>query len=135
MDYLGGAGFVLKIVEWLARLFASFGKRRDEELENEILEYVAQNRDWSSPKGLWAEKYFKALKGFPMPPILPPETLRGWAKCNWRCRWFLFQVRHGWRKFVDLVPEGHIANVMRGLWKRGLVERAPFGGEFYRLKR
>ena|SRR2546425_11601616 len=135
MDYLGGAGFVLKIVEWLARLFASFRKRKEEELENEILEYIAQNRDWSSPKGLWAEKYFKTVKGVPMPPVLPPETLPGWAKCKWRFRWFLFQVRHRWRKFFDLAPEGQVANVMRRLWKRGLVERAAFGGEFYRLKR
>jgi len=135
MDYLGGAGFAFKIVEWLARLFACVRNRREEKLENKILEHIAQNPDWSSPKSFWAEEYFRTVKGFPMPPALPVETLRGWAKCKWRSRWFLFEARHRWRKFVNLVPEGQVANVMRHLCKQGLVERAPLNGEFYRLKR
>jgi hypothetical protein len=135
MDYLGGAGFLFKVVEWVARLFASLRRRRKEELEDEILEYIAQNRDWSSANGMWAEKYFKTVKGVPFPPILPAETLGGWAKHKRRCRWFLFQVRHRWRKFFDLVPKGQLADVMRRLWKQGLLERDACGGEPYRLKR
>ena len=134
MDHLGGAGFVFKVVEWLARLCASLRRRSQEKLEDKILKYIAQNREWSSPKGLWAEEYFRTVKGFPFPPA-PPEALRGWAKYKWHSGLFLFQVRHHWRKFFHLVPKRQLANVMWCLWKRGLLERDARGGELYRLKR
>jgi predicted nucleotidyltransferase len=45
-------GIVFKIVESIARFFSLFRKHKTEKLEDEILEFMAQERDWQSAKSI-----------------------------------------------------------------------------------
>ncbi len=133
MDFLLTAGF--KVVEWVARFFSRFRRNKEEKLENDILDFMAEEGDWHSPDSIWAEKYLKTvLQGVPFSVAFPPSDLKGWPKFKWRFKWLRFEIRNVWRKWLYLVPEHQIGATMRSLWKRGLLDRASFNPKYYRLK-
>lgn len=135
MEYLPGVGLVLKAIEWLARLSSLFTTHYHERLEEQILEYVAAKRDWVSPRLVWADAYLKrVLEDVPISVLYPQPEPRGWEKLGWKIKNVTILVRHYWRKWLHLVPQHRIEKTMRGLWRQGLLERATFGGEFYRVK-
>jgi hypothetical protein len=128
-------GVALKVVESIARFFALFQKHKTEKLEDEVLEYMAHNRDWQSAKSIWAEKYLNTvLPGVPLSYFFRPADMKGWKRIKSRLLWTCFKVKIVWRKFSYLPSEGTIKKVLFSLWKSGHLQRASFNAKYYRLK-
>jgi hypothetical protein len=137
-----GAHAIVEAIGWIARIFSFLSSSRRqsskasaEKLEDEILNFMAENGDWTSPHYLWATLYLgEILRDVPFAIAFPAPDLKGWPKVKWRIRSFGIDVRHRWRKSFNLVPERRVVETMRGLWKQGLLQRAAFDGEFYKLR-
>ena len=131
---------IILTVEWGARIYGwskwiirRLRGKRDEELEDRILEYMAQEWEWRSPRTVWAELCLGPLLGdIPFPVAFPPP-LKGWPKARWwfHNRWI--EIRHRWRKWSRLTPEEAVEKIMLELWKRDKLQRMP-GTKSYRLR-
>jgi hypothetical protein len=128
-------GIVFKIVESIARFFSLFRKHKAEKLEDEILEFMAQDRDWQSAKSIFGDKYLDTvLPGVPLSYYFRPTDLKGWMKIKSRFHWTWYEVKIVWRKFYHLPSERTIERALFSLWKSGHLKRASFNAKFYRLK-
>ena len=132
LDYLTIIGLALKPLEWLARILPTLQKRKEEDLEENILEYLAEHRDWASPGFVWAVLFVEPiLRDVPFDTAFPPP-LEGWAKAKWRIKNFRFEVRHRWRVWRHMIPKGRVLKTMRRLWRQKSLQRMVYP-EMYRL--
>jgi len=132
LDYLTIIGLVLKPLEWVARILPSRQRQKEEDLEENILEYMADQRDWASPGLVWSELFVKPiLSDVPFIIAFPPP-LEGWAKVKWRIKHSGYAVRHRWRVWRHVIPEGRVFKTMRRLWKQRILQRMA-NDEMYRL--
>lgn len=132
-DYIGWVTLVLKPIGWVARQVASWRNREAETLEESILEYLANHRDWQSPGIVWAELVLGPILKDVHLDILIQPTSNGWAKFRWRLKNLGYNARHDWRMWVRCIPKRQVERLMRRLWGEGRLDRA-FWAELYRLK-
>jgi hypothetical protein len=127
---------VLKLVEYAAKLFARLFYQPNTKLEDQILDYMAQDPDWHSASTVWGDIWLKTvLDGVPFSAAFPPTGLKGWARVKSRALTLRYEIRNVWRKWRYLVPKSKVADKMWDLWKRGLLERTWNREHYYRIKR
>jgi hypothetical protein len=126
---------ILKALGSVASFFGSLRKHSRENLENEILEYLAHERDWQSAVLIWGDRYFNTvLPGIPLSYYFPSSDLKGWAKAKARLAWKWHSTKIAWRKSYHLPSVGKIGKALFLLWKSGHLQRASFNPKFYRLR-
>ena len=140
LDYIALGGVVLGIVDlvgrvvgWVIWAIRRRKKETEDELEDRILEYMANEWEWRSPHAVWAEVCLGPLvEDIPFDVAFPPP-LSGWPKARWKLKNLWIEIRHRWRKRSRLPPKGAVKKIMLQLWKRDKLQRMP-GTKFYRLK-
>ncbi|MCZ6491420.1 MAG: hypothetical protein O7A06_12925, partial [Acidobacteria bacterium] len=100
---------ILKLVGWLARRSGSSYKKiqeqKQEETEDSILEYMANESDWVSPSKVWNKAFlFKIIEDVTFGDAFGKRHT-GWPKFKWWWKHLYIEARHRWRKNFHLVPK------------------------------
>jgi hypothetical protein len=116
----------------------SLYNRWQKNLEDRVLR-TFHNRNthgpWQSASGVVGEMYLKAALN-DAPGFFPPR-LTGWRAFKQWLRVSPYRVRHAFRRAFVLPSKEKADEVLRELWKRGLLIRAGWDHtdhEFYKLK-
>jgi hypothetical protein len=130
-QFVFGAGFVGTTIRWLHKSW-------QQDFENRVL-FTFHNTDgggpWQSANGVAGEIYLKAALNDAPGFFQPRQT--GWRALKYWFRFFPYRLRHAFRRAFVLPTKEKADEVLRDLWKRGLLVRAGWDhteNEFYRLK-
>ncbi len=127
---------VLAVIEWLARQVARLqgpSKQRLIELEVDVLNYLAERKEWTTPGLIWADLILRPiLQDVRFSEAFPPAG-RGWPLFKWRIRNFRVNARHRWRMWRHYIPEETVLRVIRRLWREERLKRAPWD-ELYQVR-
>lgn len=94
-------------------------------LENEVLHFMAEDPYWHSAHNVSAEIKLKTVA--PFSATFSPADLKDWAKIKSHAASLWHEIRNVWRKW-------RIEEVMKDLWKRGLLQRVPSKPKYYRIR-
>ncbi|HXM97187.1 MAG TPA: hypothetical protein VN982_01800 [Candidatus Dormibacteraeota bacterium] len=130
-QFVFGAGVIGTSIRWLY-------KRWQQNLEDRVLRtFHNTDRDgpWQSANGVVGEMYLKAALS-DAPGFFPPR-LTEWRELKRWLRVSPYRLRHAFRRALVLPSKEKADEVLRELWKRGLLIRAGWDHtdtEFYKLK-
>ena len=128
--------FLFKLVEWLGRLFAwvkGARKGRMEDIEPEILNYLAERRQWVTPGLIWAELFvLPILRDVRFEQAFPPPG-GTWVRLKWMIANVKVNARHRWRMWRHHIPERVVVKATRRLWREGKLARAGWD-ELYQMR-
>lgn len=121
--------FVARIGSWLRRQ----SEERLEELDTEILNYLANRREWTTPGLIWADLVLlPVLRDVRFEDAFPP-ALKGWPFFKWKLRNLWVNVRHRWRRWRHFIPKEVVIKRTRRLWREDRLRRA-WWDELYMLR-
>ncbi len=123
VEYLG------RFCSWFVSLFTS-----SIALENEVLDFIAEDPYWHSARSVLTEQYLKTVPdGVGFSVTFLPGDLKDWERIKSHATSLRCEILNVWRKWRYLVPESKVENVMEGLWKRRLLEKLPSEPKSYRI--